>query len=179
MFRSIAVRAGLFGLHCLLAAVSAQVKVGVINVQDAILKSDEMKKAASDLDAKYKVRQNELQKLQSDLQSIEQQLGARQTESAGRCRSAGAGQRKQRDLQRLSQDLQTDVDADRNEILTKAGAKMRTVVEKLAADKGLRHGCRCLADRLLQTSTGHHQRSVDGIQQGESRPSREIAPALN
>lgn len=136
MFRSIAVRAGLFGFM-LAAAVSAQVKVGVINVQDAILKSDEMKKAASDLDAKYKVRQNELQKLQSDLQSIEQQLGSGKLNPQAGADLQAQGTRKQRDLQRLSQDLQTDVDADRNEILTKAGAKMRTVVEKLAADKGL------------------------------------------
>ena len=136
MFRSIAFRAGLLCV-ALASFASAQVKIGIINIQDALLKSEEIKKAQTELEAKYKARQTELQKLQSDLQSIEQQLnGGKLSPQAGADLQA-QGTRKQRDLQRISQDLQQDVEADRNDILSKAGAKMRVVVEKVATEKGL------------------------------------------
>ena len=77
------------------------------------------------------------QKLQADLQSIEQQLGSGKVSQAAAADLQAQGQRKQRDLTSKNQDLQTDVDADRNEILGKAGAKMRAIVEKVAAEKGL------------------------------------------
>jgi outer membrane protein len=47
------------------------------------------------------------------------------------------GQRKQRELQRMSDDLQADVTADRNVILTQSSRKMQEVVKKLADEKGL------------------------------------------
>ena len=46
------------------------------------------------------------------------------------------GQKKQRDAQRLSDDLQQEFDRDRQDILAKAAQKMQTVVKKLAEDKG-------------------------------------------
>lgn len=116
---------------------AAQVKVGVVNVQDAILQTAEIKKASSELEAKYKSRQDALVKLQQDLQSISTQLGNTKISQQAAADLQAQGQRKERDLQRLQQDLQTDVDADRNDILGKAGAKMKSVVEKLAVEKGL------------------------------------------
>jgi outer membrane protein len=47
------------------------------------------------------------------------------------------GTRKQRDVQRLRDDLQGDVDRDRNEILQKSAGKMTDVLKKLAEEKGL------------------------------------------
>ena len=46
------------------------------------------------------------------------------------------GQRKQRDVQRLRDDLQADVDRDRNDILQKSAVKMTDVLRKLAEEKG-------------------------------------------
>ncbi len=136
MLRSLAVRAGLLCL-VMTGLAAAQVKVGIVNVQDAILKTAEIKKASDELAAKYKSRQDALVKLQQDLQSISTQLGNAKITPQAAADLQAQGQRKERDLQRLQQDLQTDVDADRNDILTKAGAKMKAVVEKLAAEKGL------------------------------------------
>jgi outer membrane protein len=42
----------------------------------------------------------------------------------------------QRDLQRKGEDLQADVDRERNEILGKSTQKMGEVVKKLAEEKG-------------------------------------------
>jgi outer membrane protein len=47
------------------------------------------------------------------------------------------GQHKQRELQRLNDDLQADVTAERNDILGASGRKMKEIVQKLAEEKGL------------------------------------------
>ena len=47
------------------------------------------------------------------------------------------GQRKQRDAQRLSEDLQSDVEFERNTILQAGSRKMREVLQQLAVEKGL------------------------------------------
>ncbi|MDP9170409.1 MAG: OmpH family outer membrane protein, partial [Acidobacteriota bacterium] len=60
----------------LAATASAQLKVAVINTQKAMADSEELKKASAAVEAKYKPRQDELTKLQADLQSLEQQLNS-------------------------------------------------------------------------------------------------------
>jgi outer membrane protein len=117
---------------------SAQAKIAIINLQKAVLDSDEIQKASKALEAKYKPRQQELEKLQNEIQVIQQQL---QTNSGKLNPQAEAdlnaqGARKQRDLQRKGEDLQGDVDRERNEILGKSTQKMGDVVKKLAEEKG-------------------------------------------
>lgn len=115
---------------------TAQTKVAVINSQKALLETEEIKKAQADLQAKYKPRQDEMEKLQKDLQDIQTQLQSGKLNALGEQEANASGQRKQRELQRLQQDLQEDVDRDRNEILQRAGTRMQDVVKKLADEKG-------------------------------------------
>jgi outer membrane protein len=117
----------------------SQTKVGIVSLQRAVLGCAEIKKASAGMEVKYKPRQQEMEKLQRELAGIQQQL---QTNAGKLTPSAEAdlnaqGQHKQRELQRLNDDLQADVTAERNEILGSAGAKMRDVVKKLADEKGL------------------------------------------
>ena len=134
MFRSLAIRTGLLCLAfaSLSAIASAQVKIAIINVQKAMADSEELKKASAAVEARFKPRQDELTKLQSDLQSIEQQLNQ---QAAAELQAQG--QRKQRDLQRLSDDLQQDFERERQDILGKASQKMQDVIKKLAEEKGV------------------------------------------
>jgi outer membrane protein len=139
MFRSLAFRAGLL---CLALApfatiASAQVKVAVINTQKAMADTDELKKASAAVEAKYKPRQDELAKLQADLQSIEQQLNSGKLNQSGAAELQAQGQRKQRDAQRISDDLQADFERDRQDILSKSSQKMQSVITKLAEEKGV------------------------------------------
>jgi outer membrane protein len=139
MFRSMAIRAGLLCLVLapLATVASAQFKVAVVNVQKAMLDSEELKKESAAIEAKYKPRQDELQKLQNDLQSIQTQLQSNKlTQQAGADLQL-QGQRKQRDAQRISDDLQAEFDRDRQDVLGKAAQKMQDVVKKLAEEKGL------------------------------------------
>ena len=116
---------------------SAQLKVAVINSQKAILETEEIKKAQADLTAKFKPRQDQIEKLQKDLQDIQNQLQSGKLNQLGEQDLTAQGQRKQRDLQRLQQDVQEDADRDRNEILQRAGTRMQEVVKKLADEKTL------------------------------------------
>jgi outer membrane protein len=120
------------------AAASAQTKVAIINVQRAVLESAEIQKAQAAMEAKYKPRQQELEKIQKDLQGIQQQLqaGAGKLTPQAEADLTAQGQRKQRDLQRLTDDLQGDVNAERTDILGKSSQKMGEVVKKLAEEKG-------------------------------------------
>jgi outer membrane protein len=88
------------------------------------------------MEAKYKPRQDELTKLQSDLQSIQQQLNSGKLTPQAAADLQAQGQKKQRDAQRISDDLQADVDRDRQEVLGKSAAKMQEVVKKLADERG-------------------------------------------
>ncbi len=116
----------------------AQAKVGIINTQVALSQTAEIKKAQADLEAKYKPRQDQMAKLQKDLDAINQQLslGDKLTGSA-QADLTTQGQRKQRDLQRLTEDLQADVDRERTDVITKCSERMRGIVAKLAEEKGL------------------------------------------
>ncbi len=138
LFRSLALRAGMacLALVPFTPFVSAQVKVATVNTQQALLDSDELKKASADLEKKYKPRQDEILKLQNELQAIEQQLASNKLTPQAAAEAQAQGQRKQRDAQRLSDDTQQEFDRDRQEILGKAGAKMQDVVKKLADAKG-------------------------------------------
>ncbi|MFB3827444.1 MAG: OmpH family outer membrane protein [Bryobacteraceae bacterium] len=134
-----------FGLLALAMTGLAQVpaaqssKVGVINLQRAVLESEEIKKASAAMEAKYKPRQAEIEKVQKELEGISQKL---QTEAAKLTPQAQAdlnalGQKKQREVQRLSEDLQGEVDRERQEILSRSTQKMQEVIRKLAEARGL------------------------------------------
>jgi outer membrane protein len=118
---------------------AAQVKLAVVNLQQAVLATAEIKKASADLEAKYKPRQAQMETLRRELGEIQQKLqaGADKLTPQAQGDLNAQGQRKQRELQRLGQDLQEEVEAERQDILTKSSQRMVAVVKKLAEDRGL------------------------------------------
>ena len=115
----------------------AQLKVAIINSQKALLETDDIKKAQAEMEAKFKPRQDQMTKLEKELQDIQAQLQSGKLNQLGEQDLTGQGQKKQRDLQRIQQDLQEDVDRERNDILQRAGTRMQEVVKKVAEEKGL------------------------------------------
>ena len=140
MFQSVAVRTGLLclALSSLSGLAFAQTKVAVINLQKAVLESNEIKKASTALEAKFRPRQQELEKLQQEIERIQQTLQAGQGKLTpqGEADLNAEGTRKQTSLTRRTEDLQKDVDAERNEILAKSSKQMQEVVAKMATEKG-------------------------------------------
>ena len=116
---------------------AAQSKVAVVNSQKAILETAEIKKAQVDLEAKFKPRQDQMARLTKELQDIQTQLQSGKLSQTGEQELTIQGQRKQRELQRLQDDLQADVDRERNDILQRSGTHMQEIVKKLADEKGL------------------------------------------
>jgi len=136
---------------------SAQAKVAVINLQRAVFESAEIKKADAQMQATFKPRQEKIDALNKDIAALSQQLQA----STGKLSPAAEadlqtqGQRKQRDLQRLTDDLQADATAYRNDVLSKSSEKMQAVVKKLAEEKGL--------DLVVDTSTALYYKDAMDI----------------
>jgi outer membrane protein len=118
---------------------SAQVKIGVINLQQAVFDSAEIKKADAQMQATFKPRQDKIETLNKEIAALAQQLQAGQGKLTPQAEAdlTSQGQRKQRDLQRLQDDLQADATAYRNDILSKSSQKMNDVVKKIAEEKGL------------------------------------------
>ncbi len=139
------VRFGLRLAMACLAVVSlskaglSQTKVAIVSMQRAVLGCAEIKKASADMETKYRPRQQEMERLQKELQGIQQQLqsNAGKLTPSAEADLTAEGQRKQRQLQRMDDDLKADVTAERNEILGSSGKKMREVVQKLAEEKGV------------------------------------------
>ncbi|WP_031497190.1 OmpH family outer membrane protein [Bryobacter aggregatus] len=115
-----------------------QAKVAILNTQKALLDTAEIKKAQADLEAKYRPRTDDLKRLDSELVDIQNRLNA----GAGKLTPQvegdlnAQGTRKQREMQRKQEDLQADVERDRQEILLKASQRMQEVVKKLSDEKG-------------------------------------------
>lgn len=119
------------------STASAQLKVGVVNFQQAVLGTSEMKKASTDLIVKYKTQQDKLEKLQKELTEIQAKLQDPKTPPATAPDLQVEGQRKQREAQRITEDVQGEAEKDRNEILQRGTQRMTDVVKKLADEKGL------------------------------------------
>ena len=118
---------------------AAQSKVGVINLQKAVLESAEIKAASAAMEARYKPRVGRLEQLQKEIAAISENLqknSGKLTPQAEASMQAD-GQRKQREAQRLQEDLQADSERERNEILSRSSSKMSEVVKQVAEAKGL------------------------------------------
>ena len=139
MFRSSGVLAAAAATFFLAVPALAQTKVAIVSMQRAMLDTAEMKKAQAELEAKYRPRQEEIGKVQKELESIQNQLqtmAGKLTQQAEQDLNI-QGQRKQRELQRLGEDFQADVERERGEIITKVGSRLRDIVYKMAEEKGL------------------------------------------
>ncbi len=119
-----------------IGSAAAQAKVAIINVQRAIIETAEIKKAQTELEAKYRPRTAELERLQKELQDIQTQLQSGKLNPQAEQELQARGKRRQREYQRVGEDLQGDVDRERNEVLQKAGQRMNEVVKKIAEERG-------------------------------------------
>jgi outer membrane protein len=110
-------------------------KVAIINAQKAVADTAEIKKAQAMLESKYKPRTDTIAKLQSDLQNIQTQLRTPNLAPDKEAQLNADGTRTQRELQRLNEDLQSDFDHDRQDVLSKTGHQMQEVVRKIAEER--------------------------------------------
>jgi outer membrane protein len=120
------------------SATTSQSKVGVMNMQAAIANTAEGKKIIADLQVKYAPRQQELQRLQQEIQAIQDQLTKQvatlsDDEQARLNRDA---EEKQKLLKRSAEDAQNDFNRDRDEAVGKMQQKMAKVINDYAHESG-------------------------------------------
>ena len=118
-------------------SMAQQLKIGFINSQKAVLETAEIKKAQGELEAKFKPRQEKVVLLQKELEELQNRLNSGKLDAQATQDAQLSGQRKQRELTRLTEDLQADVDRDRNEVLQRCGLRMQQIVKQLAEQKTL------------------------------------------
>ncbi len=139
--------AACFALFAFAPFAPAQSKVAVVNLQRAVFESAEIKKADAEMQAQFKPRQDEIDRLNKEIAALAQQLQSGQSKLTPQQEAdlQAQGQRKQRELQRKQDDLQSDANAYRNDVLSKSSQRMSEVVKKLAEAKGF--------DLVIDTST--------------------------
>jgi outer membrane protein len=116
----------------------AQTKVAVISIQKALYDTAEIKKARDEMNAALEPRQKQAEKLNAQLQQIQQRLQSDASLTAqAQFDLQAEGKKAQTDLTRLQEDLQADAQSMQAAVLNKSGDRMQTVVKKLAEEKGL------------------------------------------
>jgi len=113
---------------------SAGSKVGIINVQQAILLTNEGKRDLEALETKFTPKRNELQGLQKEIEDMKKQLstqGDKMNEDA-RNKLSRDIDTKQKSLQRSLEDAQQDFQQQQGEIVNRIGSKMMEVLDKYA-----------------------------------------------
>ena len=114
----------------------AQSKVAVVNIQAAVYATAEVKKADAQMQAQFKPRQDELENLRKEIESLSNQLQSGKLTAQQEIDVTALGKRKQTDFQRKQDDFNADVQAFKDDVLQKSAAKMQAVVKKLAEDRG-------------------------------------------
>ena len=113
-------------------------KIGLVNIQEAILSTAEGKKSMADLQKKYQPRQQEVQKDQQDIQAISDQLQkqAATLSDEEQRRLNRDLEEKQKVLKRATEDAQADFATDRDEMFRRIGQKLVKQIDDYARQNG-------------------------------------------
>jgi outer membrane protein len=113
-------------------------KVGIINIQAALVNTREGQKAQADLQARTAPRQKELEKRKGEIDALREQLN--------RTSNAGSPEQKERLMRDIDtktkafnrdvEDAQSDLDQEQGRVLNELGGKMMKVIEQYARDNG-------------------------------------------
>jgi outer membrane protein len=117
---------------------AAPTRVGIINIQAAIIGTREGQAAAKELESKSAPKKKELEKLQAEIQGMREKLN--------RMGSVGSEDQKQalmRDIDqktksfnRQVEDAQAELDQEQGRVLNELGGKLLAVLDKYAKDNG-------------------------------------------
>ena len=120
------------------AAPSAQMKVGTLNVRQAIVTTAEGKQASAQLQSQFASQQNDLQNMQKQIQDLQNRV----TNSHGtlsddeQARLQRQGELMTRQFQRKQDDLNEAVNAAQSDVIDNIGRKMLDVLDRYARENG-------------------------------------------
>jgi len=111
-------------------------KVGIINIQGAILASNEGRRDLEALDKKFDPKRTELQNLNKEIEDLKKQLstqGDKMNEDA-RGNLVRNLETKQKQMQRSSEDAQNEYQQQQSEVAQRILQKMAPLIDKFAKD---------------------------------------------
>lgn len=119
-------------------AQTAATKVGVINIQAAIVSTKEGQKAAQAMQDKFAPRQKEFEAKQAEIQALQAELakGSNTMSEQKRNETSRAIDTKTRDLNRATEDAQAEVEAEQNRVFNELGGKLMEVINQYGRDNG-------------------------------------------
>ncbi len=122
-----------------LAPLFAQdTKVAIINIQDAITRTQEGQGMIKELEAKYQPKSQEIEGLQGEVADLRNQLNKGQNTMSEVARRDLARQieMKERNAQRAFEDARTEFNQEQQRIFNEIGGKLMTAIDKYAKEKG-------------------------------------------
>lgn len=116
----------------------AQTKVGIIHVQNAIISTKDGQKIAGELQARFDPRRKEIEKRQTEIQALRDQLSRGSNTMSDEAKQTLIREidQKTRSFNRASEDAQADFEQDRDRALQELGQRMMVVIDKYARDNG-------------------------------------------
>jgi outer membrane protein len=108
--------------------------IGIVNIQGAIDATAEGKQAATDLQAQFAPREQELESLNKQVNDLQQRLSSASLTDAERGRLTAQGTRLAQRLERKNTEYQEDLNAARGEIVNQIGRKMIDTLNRYAQD---------------------------------------------
>ena len=113
-------------------------KVGVINIQAALVATKEGQKAASELEGKRSPKSKELEKKQGEIRSLQESLnrGGNAMSETAKAELVRNIDTKTKSFNRELEDAQAEWQQDQDRILQDLGQKMMAVIDKYAKDNG-------------------------------------------
>jgi len=121
------------------APAVAPVRIAIIDVQKAILGTREGQKAATELQGKFNARKSALEKRQTDIGALQDQLkkGGATMSDAAKEKIVRDIDSNTRSLNHDADDLNADVEQEQNKLMGDLGQKMMAILDQYAAQNGI------------------------------------------
>ncbi|MGA2739091.1 MAG: OmpH family outer membrane protein [Bryobacteraceae bacterium] len=113
-------------------------KVGIIAFQNAIVSTKDGQKAAAELTAKFGPKKSELEKKQSTIAQLQDQLrkGTNTMSEEAKQKLMREIDQTTKALNRETEDAQAELDQEQNRIMQELGQRINAVMDKYARDNG-------------------------------------------
>ena len=120
------------------AQTSAPTKVGIINIQQAIISTSDGQKAAKELEEKSAPKKKDLERLQAEINALRDQLNKMSSVGSEdqKRKLMGDIDAKTKSFNRQVEDAQAELDQEQGRVLNELGGRMLAVLDKYAKDNG-------------------------------------------
>lgn len=113
-------------------------KVGVVNIQGAIVSTKEGQKAASDIQARFNPKKAALDRRQSEITQLQDQLnrGRNTLSEDAQQKLVRDIDQKTKSLNRETEDARTELEQEEQKIVNELGGRIVALIDKYAKDNG-------------------------------------------